>query len=135
MLASENGVLAKLTGLRQNFLSGVDEARTQFVGRIKTLREDYISQVVDATLGDPKLSDIEKALSSWGPRVTVIPAPVPTPLVPVPIETTERLAPPEKQPMKWARHAVYGTCPNCNSAIFEPQAKFCSQCAYPLDEV
>ena len=130
LLTSENGILAKLATLRQNFLSGVDEARTQFVTRIKTLREDYLSQVVDATLGDPKLSEVERALGSWNPAAAVaVPsqasAPPPAGMVPLP----------EKWPKKGQRFVnIYGSCPNCNSPIYEPQAKFCSQCAFPLDE-
>ena len=137
-LASENGVLAKLAGLRQTFLSGVEEARAQFAGRIRTLREEYLNQVVDATLGDPKLSDVERALSSWGPQVKVVAVPT-HPLVPIPPEvsaaTAATLAPPDKQPLKSYRVSVYGHCPACNAPLFEAQAKYCSQCAYPLEEV
>ena len=64
-MANENGTLAKLTALRQAFLAGVDEARTKFVARLKTLREEYLAQVVDATLADPRLVGVEKALGDW----------------------------------------------------------------------
>lgn len=128
-MTSENGVLAKLAILRQNFLSAVDEARTQFVGQIKALREDYLSQVVDATLGDPRLSEVEKALGSWTPQATTVPPPQP------PAPNPSGMIPlPEKWPMKGKRTAIYGACPNCNAPIWEPQAKFCSQCAYPFVE-
>lgn len=129
-----NGTLAKLVSLRQDFLTGVNEVRVQFVARIKTLREDYLNQVVDATMSDPKLGDVEKALSSWNTQpVTIAPPPVESATAgSVPIGQ----GPPEKFPMKMKRDGltVYGRCPSCNSYILEPDARFCSRCAYPLDE-
>lgn len=138
-MASENGVLAKLVSLRQAFLASVQETRIQFVVKIKEARENYLNQVVDVTLGDPRLSEVERVLGSWTQQVTVVPAP-PQPQLPIPREvspgTAVMLAPPEKQPMKGQKFmAVYRTCPSCNSPIWEPQAKFCSQCAYPLEEL
>lgn len=131
-MTQENGALAKLVNLRQNFLTAVQEARVEFVNRIKTLREEYLNQVVDAALGDPKLSELERALGS------LMPQPQP-PVAPRPAVTADMIpigqsGNPEKFPMKRFR-GVYGSCPNCNSPLWEPQAKFCSQCAYPLDEL
>lgn len=134
-MASENGVLAKLASLRQNFLAAIEDARVEFVGKIKTLREEYLNQVVDATLKDPRISEVERTLGS----LILQPQPQP-PAVPTPAAATAGMVPigqssnPEKFPMKRFR-AIYGTCPNCNSPLWEPQAKFCSQCACPLEEL
>ncbi len=141
-MASENGIVAKLVSLRQAFLASVEEARSQFVGRIKEARENYLSQVVDVTLGDPRLSDVERALSSWNEQPPVIqPPPVTgtnTPAATAGMVQIGQSGVPEKFPMKRHRTAfpaVYGTCPSCNSPIWEPQAKFCSQCAFPLEDL
>lgn len=137
-MAVENGTVAKLVSLRQSFLASVEEARAQFVGRIKGARESYISQIVDVALGDPRLSGVEKALNSWNQPT---PQPATQPVAASGINTSSGvpgMVPlPEKWPMKRniARiPTVYGTCPSCNHPVFEPQAKFCSYCAYPLEE-
>ncbi len=136
-MASENGIVAKLVSLRQAFLASVQEAQSQFVGRIKEARENYLSQVVDVTLGDPRLSNVERALSSWNEQPSAIQSPPVT--EPNTMATVPNMVPigqsgvPEKFPMKRFR-TVYGACPNCNAPVWEPQAKFCSQCAYPLEE-
>ncbi len=133
-MASENGALAKLTSLRQNFLADVNDARERFVTTIKSLREAYITEVVDATLTDPQLTDVERALSGATP--TAPPAAAPAVPPPGPGMVPIGQAPPEKFPMKRLKgFGVYGRCGNCNATILEPQAKFCSQCAYPLDEL
>jgi hypothetical protein len=135
-LASENGngVVAKLVSLRQGFLASVEEARSQFVVKIKDARESYLNQIVDVTLRDPRLTEVELALGSWSPpSQPVIPTPAAAPPSMVPIGQS---GVPEKFPMKRLKgFGVYGRCGNCNAAILEPQAKFCSQCAYPLDEL
>ena len=131
-MAENNGTIAKLTNLRHSFLVTVEEARSQFVSRIKEAREYYISQVVDVTLTDPQLSDVERALAGATPTVT------PAALIPKP-ESNPTLVPigqsgdSSKFPLKRLKGVgVYGRCGNCNVAILEAQAKFCSKCAYPL---
>lgn len=52
-MASENGTLAKLVEIRHEFLDGAQEAAGHYRAKIKELRENYLSQVVDVTLGDP----------------------------------------------------------------------------------
>ncbi len=114
----------------------------RFRGRVQELREHYLNEVVDLTMTDARVADVQRALEFFKPSqesVSVIPAPEPAPPVPVPHEVSPaeavKLAPPEKQPMKSYRMNVYGHCPACNAPLFEAQAKYCSQCAYPLDEV
>lgn len=139
----ENGTLAKLGALRLAFLTAVEEARSQFVRKIKEARENYISQVVDVTLSDPELSEVEKALSAWN-----TPNPLPRPTIQSAatgakantLSDNSGLVPigqsgvAEKFPMKTVRGlTVYGRCPSCNSYILEAEAKFCSRCAYPLE--
>jgi hypothetical protein len=133
-LASENGVVAKLVDLRQAFLAVVDGARAQFVGTIKSAREEYLGRVAEITLGDPRLSAVEKALGSWNtqPAATAPPEVAAPPAEMVAIGQSRD---PMKFPLKENRRPIYGTCPGCNAPIWEPQAKFCSQCAMPLDEV
>ena len=108
----------------------------EFVAKIKDTREEYINQVITIALGDPKLSNLEKVLSSWTEKqeqVTVVQPPGPPAVIPLPTETEYPVQAPDKQPMKGTRRVVYGRCPNCNSVIFEAGSKFCSQCATPLD--
>jgi hypothetical protein len=136
-LSNENGTLAKLISLRQAFLASIEAARSQFVGSIKTARESYLNQIVDVTMADPQLSDVEKALSTWNPQFAVV---APNPLPPMPAVDSGMVqigqsGVSEKFPMKKSRGVtVYGRCPSCNSYILEAEAKFCSRCAYPLDE-
>lgn len=144
-----NGVVEKLVTLRQAFLLSVDAARNQFVTTIRSAREDYLGQIVGVTLGDPRLSNVEQALSSWtSPSPTQPPdqgepdSPVPPAAASLGMVPIGQSGDPTKFPMKGRRVArdgkkvafVYGHCSNCNSAIWEPQAKFCSQCAMPFAE-
>lgn len=90
---------------------------------------------------DPNVAAVQKALDFFRPskeEVTVVPPSGPAAIVAAPTEVepavATTLAPPEKQPMKAQKRPIYGRCPNCNATIWEPASKFCSQCAYPLDE-
>jgi hypothetical protein len=128
-MASENGVLAKLTGIRHAFLQDAEEAAGQYRARIRALRENYLNQVVDVTLGDPRLSEIEKALS---PQVTMsAPAAETSPATTSEgvLHTDMTTELPEKMPLK---HRKAVTCPSCGSPVRDMNARFCSQCASPL---
>src|SRR3989304_5742298 len=140
-MAQENGVLVKLAGIRQRFMTDFQAEAGRFRGRVQELREQYLNEIVALTLTDAKLSEVQRALDFFRPsqeRVTVVPAPEPAPPIPEPKEvapaTAVTLAPPEKQAMKSYRLNVYGRCPACNAPLFEAQAKYCSQCAYPLED-
>jgi len=140
-LSNGNGVLAKLAGMRQRFMTEFQAEAANFRINVQQLREKYLNEIIDVTLTDVKVSDVQRALDFFKPSqesVTVIPQEGPATVLPAP-PTVEpgvavTLASPEKQPMKANRRPVYGTCPACNSPVWEAQAKFCSQCAYPLDE-
>jgi hypothetical protein len=144
-LASENGVIAKLAGMRQRFMAEFQGEAARFRMNVQQLREKYLNEIVELTMTDPNVSAVQKALDFFRPskdEVTVVPPSGPATIVPGPTEVepavAATLAPPEKQPMKAEkrlRRPLYGSCPNCNAAIWEPASKFCSQCAYPLDEV
>lgn len=138
-MAIENSVLAKLAGIRQRFMVDFQAEAARFRMNVQQQREKYLNEIVELTMTDPNVSAVQKALDFFRPskeEVTVIPPSGPASTVPVPTEVepavAATLASPEKQPMKKYR-TVYGTCPNCNSPIWEPQAKFCSQCAYPFE--
>jgi hypothetical protein len=127
-MGNENGVLAKLTDVRHAFLRDAEDAAGQYRARIRELRENYLNQVVDITLGDPRLSEIERVLS---PRVTAsstAEAPPATTGEGV-LHTDMTTELPEKMPLK---HRKTVTCPSCGSPIRDVTSKFCSQCASPL---
>lgn len=146
-MASENGVIAKLAGMRQRFMAEFQGEAARFRINVQQLREKYLNEIIDLTMTDPNVAAVQKALDFFRPskdEVTVVPQTGPATLVAAPSEVepavAATLAPPEKQPMKAGRRAyskrsVYGSCPNCNTPIWVPGAKFCSSCAYPLDEV
>lgn len=141
-MASENGVLAKLAGMRQRFMAEFQGEAARFRISVQQLREKYLNEIIDLTMTDVRVADVQRALDFFKPsqeKVTIIPPSGPATLLPapasVPPDVAVTLAPPEKQPMKANRRPVYGTCPNCNAPIWEAEAKFCSRCAYPLDEV
>jgi hypothetical protein len=143
-LASENGngTLAKLVGMRQRFMADFQGLAAEFRINVQALREKYLNEIVDLTMADAKVAELQRVLDFFKPTresVTVIPPTGPATILPVPPtvppDVAVTLAPPEKQPLKENRRPTYGSCPNCNRAIMEPQSQFCSQCAYPLDEV
>jgi hypothetical protein len=140
-MASENGTLAKLAEIRQHFMADFHQEAARFRNRVQELREGYLNEIVDLTLTDAKVTEVQRTLDLLKPpteKLTAASVPEQTEPLPKhadvlqPSATT--LAPPEKQPMKTYRMNVYGRCHACNAPIFEAQAKFCSQCAYPLDE-
>jgi hypothetical protein len=122
-LTDENGILAKLVEARKNFLAGFDEAAALFRRRIQELRESYLNQVVDITLTDPRLGDVEKALSfRTSPENAVV----------EPSTTTKDMIPLAE---KWPKKTLKGlACPACGVQIQDLNARFCSQCASPLLE-
>jgi hypothetical protein len=132
-LASENGngTLAKLVELRHAFLATAQDAATQYRATIKELRDAYLNQVVDVTLGDPRLTAFDKI---FAPTVT---APIPEPIISPPPETDTVLATdmttemPAKMPLKNRRTRI-STCPSCGAPIRDVLARFCSACASPL---
>ena len=142
VVEAERIARAKLAGMRQRFMAEFQGEAARFRITVQQLREKYLNEIIDLTLTDVKVADVQRALDFFKPSqetVTVIrqtgPATVlPAPAWSVPGRSSDS-APPEKQPMKASRRAVYGACPNCNATIMEPQAKFCAQCAYPLDDV
>jgi hypothetical protein len=151
-LVNGNGVLAKLAGMRQRFMAEFQGEAARFRLNVQALREKYLNEIVELTMTDPNVAAVQNALDFFRDsteQVVVVPPTGPASTVPaVPIEVPPAdavtLAPPDKQPLKKSRTAVkmplksyrpvYGSCPNCNSPIWEPQAKFCSQCAYPFGE-
>jgi hypothetical protein len=113
----------------------------RFRGCVQELREQYLNEIVDLTLTDVRLSEVQRVLDLFQPtqeKVTVIPEPERTAPVPTSTQVTPgtmaTLAPPDKQPLKSYRVSVFGHCPACNGPLFEAQARYCSQCAYPLQE-
>ena len=121
-MAQENGVLAKLAQYRREFLEGFEAEATAFATKLRTLREDYLNKIVDATLTDPRLVDIERALAFRSAQLG-------GPFQPIlPTAAGPAVAIPEKWPMKGRK----GVCPGCGWVIPEPSARFCSQCAHPL---
>jgi hypothetical protein len=148
-LANGNGVLAKLATLRQRHMAEFQGEVARFRINVQQLREKYLNELVELTMTDPNIAAVQKALDFFRPsreEVTVIsssgPGAQPEGQAAAPTEVdpavAATLAPPEKETMKAARkvsrRSVYGSCPNCNSPIWVPGSKFCSQCAYPLDE-
>ncbi|MGD0175827.1 MAG: hypothetical protein ABSC50_03260 [Candidatus Bathyarchaeia archaeon] len=141
-MASENNVIAKLAVMRQRFMAEFQGEAAEFRIRVQQLREKYLNEIIDLTMTDAKVAAVQQALDFFKPSresVTLVPPSGPATMVPepteVPRDVAPTLAPPEKQPMKAQRRPVYGSCPNCNAPIWEAASKFCSQCAYPLDEV
>lgn len=142
IVEAERIARGKLAGIRQRFMAEFQGEAARFRIRVQQLREKYLKEISDLTLTDVKVADVQRTLDFFKPSqetVIVIPQTGPATVLrapaSVPPDVTVTLAPPEKQPMKASRRAVYGACPNCSAAIMEPQAKFCAQCAYPLDEV
>ena len=128
-----NGTVAKLIDIRRRYLQDLNSYR-------KRRREECLGEIVDVVVADPVMGEptqTPKPTNTYRETITVTPPPT---LIPPPepqeVEPAEavKLAPPGKQPLKSYRLPVYGHCPACNAAIFEAQAKFCSQCSYPLDE-
>lgn len=139
-MANGNGVLAKLAGMRERFMVDFQGHAARFRMNVQETREKYLNEIIELTMTDPNVAAVQKALDFFKPSkeaVVVVPPSGPATLVASPTEVdpavAATLAPPEKQPMKKYR-TVYGSCPNCNAPIWEPQAKFCSQCAFPLTE-
>jgi hypothetical protein len=132
-LASEDITVAKLTEIRHRYLQDLELCRRKH-------REERLGEIVDIVLADPYIGVTPQAATSKPAPESVMvvqvpdqaPPPKPAEVTPA-VEVT--LAPPEKQPLKSYRVNVYGHCPECQSPIFEAQAKFCSQCANPLDEM
>lgn len=142
VVEAERIARAKLAGMRQRFMAEFQGEAARFRITVQQLREKYLNEIIDLTLTDVKVADVQRALDFFKPSqetVTVIRQTGPATVLPAPAsvfpDVAVTLAPPEKQPMKASRRAVYGACPNCNATIMEPQAKFCAQCAYPLDDV
>ena len=140
-----NGVLAKLATIRQRHMAEFQGEAARFRINVQQLREKYLNELIDLTMTDPNIAAVQKALDFFRPskeEVTVIPPTGDATVVATPTEVNPAvavtLATPEKEPMKAAkrvpRRSVYGSCPNCNSPIWVPASKFCSACAYPLEE-
>jgi len=123
-MVDENGVLAKLAQYRREFLDGFEAAAKEFSGRIRALREEYLSRVVDATLTDPRLSEVEKALSFRSAQPVASAQSTSSQQV-TPASAT-MIALPEKWPMKGEKQF----CQACGSPL-DVNAKFCGQCAHP----
>ena len=142
VVEAESIAPAKLAGMRQRFMAEFQGEAARFRINVQQLREKYLNEIIGLTLTGVKVADVQRALDFFKPSqetVTVIPQTGPATVLPAPTsappDVTVTLARPEKQPVKASRRAVYGACPNCNAAIIEPQARFCVQCAYPLDVV
>ncbi len=124
-----NGVLAKLSDLRHDYLASTEAARVEFVGKIKAARDDYLGQVVDVTLGDPRLADLERSLEAWETPTQPVQVPGPAAV------STENMVPinPSGEPDKFPLKANRGppSCPNCGT-FADAGANFCSRCATPL---
>lgn len=140
-MANENGVLAKLAGIRKRYKVDCQAEAARFQMNLQQHREKYLNEIIDLTMTDPNLAAVQKALDFFRPsneEVTIVPPTGPATILGAPTEVPPaeavKLAPPEKQPMKFQRRPVYGSCPNCNTPIWEAQSKFCSHCAYPLEE-
>ena len=109
-----NGTLAKLVDARNGFLQDVQTA-------VKQCRDNYLTQVVDITLNDPRLTALNQLFT-------------PPPAAPAPASETV-LTPdgaqemPTKQPMKRLKTM---NCPGCGAVVPDMNARFCSRCASPL---
>jgi len=131
---------AKLAGIPQRFMAEFQGETARFRINVQRLREKYLNEIIDLTLTDVKVADVQRTLDFFKQpsqeTVTVIPQTGPATVLPAPTSVfpdgAVTLALPEKQPMKVSRRVVFGACPNCNAAIMQPQAKFCAQCACPL---
>ena len=139
VVRAEGVAPAKLAGMRQRFMAEFQGEAARFRISVQRLREKYLNEIIDLTLTDVKVADVQRTLDFFKPSeetVTVIPQTGPATVLPAPTSVIPdgavTLTLPEKQPMKASRRVVFGACPNCNAAIMQPQAKFCAQCAYPL---
>jgi hypothetical protein len=133
-LANENGTVGKVVEIRNRFLTGFREAAQTFDSEIRKLREAYLNELVDVALTDPRLSEVQRALSfKWGaPVVTTASQSLEEQGLPPTLSSTESTVPlPEKWPQKRTRVA---RCPTCNAVVQDVNARFCSQCAFPLFE-
>ena len=134
-MASENGTLAKLAEIRKKFLTGFEEAAQRFHSEIQKLRENYLNELVDVALTDPRLSDVQRALTliPRGPsRLATSQVLEEQGLSPSPQSSVEgAIALPEKWPQKKLK---VSRCPACSTPVQDLNARFCSQCASPLFE-
>jgi hypothetical protein len=129
-LASEDVMVAKLTEIRHHYLQDLELCRRKH-------REERLGEIVDVVLADPYIGVTPQVATSKRAPESVTIVQVPDAVPPVPTELppgATATLPPEKQPLKSYRVNVYGHCPECQAPVFEAQAKFCSQCANPLDD-
>ena len=125
-MASDNGTLAELAEIRRKFLSGFEEAAQTFNEEVRNLRENYLNELVDVALTDPRLSEVQRALAF---RAQVA-SPGPTSQAVAKESAVEgAVALPEKWPQKKLKMA---RCPACSTPAQDLNARFCSQCASPL---
>jgi hypothetical protein len=142
VVEAERVARGKLAGIRQRFMAEFQGEAARFRVKVQQLREKYLNEIIDLTLTDVKVADVQRALDFFKTSqdtITVIPQTGPATVLRTPASALPdgavTPALPDQLPMKVSRRAVYGVCPNCKAAIMEPQAKFCAQCAYPLDGI
>jgi hypothetical protein len=155
----ENGTLQKLTQLRSEYLASVQAIIDDVNAQISAAQSKYLDALVDATLGDPRIMEIQRILKTRlvlsQPSMLIGPLQEPGSAVgeegsygstvntglTTEGKATEAATPigqsgdPEKFPMKTRRtrpSPKQPFCPACGATILEPNARFCSKCASPL---
>lgn len=130
-MATENDTVAKLAQIKQRFRDSVDVATRTYHGELRAAEEAMLNEFVDVVGKDPWVVEVRKILESR------LAAESPAPSTPAPPQTTTPpgMVPlPEKWPKKASRIASFRFCPACRTLIQDVDARFCSQCAYPLFE-
>ncbi len=155
---AENGTLQKLLDIRKGYFASVQAVLDGINAQISSLQAKYLDALVDATLGDPTITEIQRVLKTK----LILGQPTAVAVSPVVGEekvyestineglttegkATEAAVPiaqsgdPDKFPLKTRRTRLPqpfrpsgSTCPNCGSQIRERNARFCSKCAAPL---
>jgi hypothetical protein len=154
----ENGTLQKLTQLRSEYLASVQAIIDNVNAEISAAQSKYLDALVDATLGDPRITEIQRIL-----KTRLVLGAVKEPGKPTSViedsavadhsysstvneglqtegKATEAATPigqsgdASKFPLKThrtRRSAPQPFCPMCGAAV-EANARFCSKCASPL---